>query len=135
MLSTTPVTAEQLDRFRIEAVALARLQHPNIVPIYDIGEFAAHPYFTMEYVDGPDLADLLDGRPVDVSAAAQLVEVLAGAVHAVHQCGIVHRDLKPANVLLARDRATSAGTGTRRRGANALTISPPSSPTSASPGT
>jgi WD40 repeat protein/predicted Ser/Thr protein kinase len=98
-LPVTSATPEQLERFRTEAEALARLQHPNVVPIYDVGEFEGHPYFTMEYVAGPSLADRLDGRPQDAAAAAELVEVLARAIHAVHQCGIVHRDLKPANVL------------------------------------
>jgi serine/threonine protein kinase/WD40 repeat protein len=100
MLSDVRATPEQVVRFRGEAEALARLQHPNVVPIYDVGEFEGHPYFTMEYVAGPSLAALLDGRPQDVVASARLVETLARAAHAVHQCGIVHRDLKPANVLL-----------------------------------
>jgi WD40 repeat protein len=99
MLSAAPATPEQLDRFRVEALALARLQHPNVVPIYDVGEFEHHPYFTMEYVAGPSLADLLDERPQDVAASSQLVEVLARAVHAVHAHGIIHRDIKPANIL------------------------------------
>jgi serine/threonine protein kinase/WD40 repeat protein len=94
-------TAEQLARFRTEAEALARLSHPNVVPIYEIGECPAGPYFSMEYVPGPNLAAFLDGRPCDPAAAARLVEVLAGAIDAVHRCGIVHRDLKPGNVLMA----------------------------------
>jgi hypothetical protein len=104
MLSAAHATAEQLARFRIEAEALARLQHPNVVPIYDVGEFEGHPYFTMEYVAGPSLAALLDGRPQDAGASARLVEVLARAVDAVHHVGIVHRDLKPGNVLFALSR-------------------------------
>jgi serine/threonine protein kinase len=100
-LPTLPATDEQLARFRLEAEALARLQHPNIVPIYHIGEFEGHPYFTMEYIAGPSLAVLMDERPQDVTASARLLEVLARAVHAVHECGIIHRDLKPANVLFA----------------------------------
>jgi WD40 repeat protein len=100
-LPDTPVTPGHLARFRTEAEALARLQHPNVVPIYEVGEWQGHPYFTMEYVAGPALADLLDGRPQDSDDAAALVEVLARAVHADHQCGIVHRDINPANVLLA----------------------------------
>jgi hypothetical protein len=99
MLTAGPATEEQLARFRIEAEALARLQHPNVVPIYDIGQLQGHPYFTMEYIAGPSLADMLDGRPQDVAASARLVEVLARAVDAVHQCGIIHRDIKPANIL------------------------------------
>jgi WD40 repeat protein len=99
-LPSTPATPEQLARFRTEAEALARLQHPHVVPIYDVGEWQGHPYFTMEYVAGPSLADVLGGRPHDAAPSAALVEALARAAHAVHQCGIVHRDIKPANILL-----------------------------------
>jgi hypothetical protein len=95
------VSPTQLARFRTEAETLARLHHPNVVPIYDVGEAEGRPYFTMAYVGGPNLGKFLDCRPQDPAASARLVEVLARAVHAVHQCGIIHRDLKPANVLLA----------------------------------
>jgi serine/threonine protein kinase/WD40 repeat protein len=97
-----------LARFRTEAEALARLHHPNIIPIYDIGQFQGRPYFTMEFVAGPNLAEWLDGRAQDYTAAARLVEVLARTMHAVHQAGIIHRDLKPANVLLAFNREPPA---------------------------
>jgi WD40 repeat protein len=100
LLPLAPVTVEQLRRFRTEAEALARLHHPNVVPIYDAGECEGRPYFTMAYVPGPSLDRLIDGRAQDVGHSARLVEVLARAMHAVHQRGIVHRDLKPANVLL-----------------------------------
>jgi WD40 repeat protein len=100
LLPLSPVTPEQLARFRTEAEALARLHHPNVVPIYDSGECEGQPYFTMAYVPGPSLDRLIDGRAQDVGHSARLVEVLARAVHTVHECGIVHRDLKPANVLL-----------------------------------
>jgi hypothetical protein len=96
---------EPLTRFRTEAEALARLQHPNIVAIYDIDTFDGQPYFTMEYVAGPSLAQLLQGRPQSPRDAAHLLEVLARAVHAVHACGIIHRDLKPANVLLQGEQS------------------------------
>ncbi len=100
--------APYLARFRAEAMAIARLQHPNIVQIYDVGEADGRPYFAMEYADGGSLDDYLDGRPLAPSAAGQLVAVLARAVHAAHQCGIVHRDLKPANILLAFSREPPA---------------------------
>src|SRR5262249_45628144 len=102
LLASDLAATEQLVRFRTEAEALARLHHPNIVTIFDIAESEGRPYFTMEYVAGPSLSDLLHGHPQDVAASAQLLEIVARAVHAVHQCGIVHRDLKPANVLLQR---------------------------------
>jgi hypothetical protein len=104
------VSPAQLARFRTEAETLARLHHPNVVPIYDVGEVEGRPYFTMAYVGGPNLGRFLDGRPQDPAASARLVEVLARAVSAVHQCGIIHRDLKPGNVLLApRDAEPAAG--------------------------
>jgi serine/threonine protein kinase/WD40 repeat protein len=100
LLPAIPVDAQTLARFRTEAEALARLHYPNIVPIYDIGEYEGRPFFSMEYVAGPSLAMYLEGRPQDPHASAALIETLARAIHTVHQCGIIHRDLKPANVLL-----------------------------------
>lgn len=94
---------ETLARFRTEMATLAKLQHPNIIVIYDIGEYQGRPYFTMEYVAGPGLDRLLQGRPQDMSASARLIETLARTIHAVHQQGIIHRDLKPANVLFQRN--------------------------------
>jgi serine/threonine protein kinase len=89
-----------LARFRAEAAAIARLQHPNIVQIYDVGEAAGRPYFVLEFVAGGSLAQHLRGRPQPARAAAQLIETLARAAHAAHVYGVIHRDLKPANVLL-----------------------------------
>jgi tetratricopeptide (TPR) repeat protein/tRNA A-37 threonylcarbamoyl transferase component Bud32 len=93
----------QLARFQIEAEAIGRLQHPNIVQIYEVGQHDQCPYFTLEYLEGGSLSDRLAGRPQPPHAAAHLVEALARAMHAAHQCGIVHRDLKPGNILLTRD--------------------------------
>jgi formylglycine-generating enzyme required for sulfatase activity len=93
--------APDLARFRAEAEAVARLQHPNVVQIYEVGEQDGLPWFSLEYVGGGSLAGRLDGTPLPPAEAAQLVEVLARAVHCAHESGIVHRDLKPANVLLA----------------------------------
>jgi serine/threonine protein kinase len=92
---------KDLARFRAEAAALARLQHPNIVQIYDVGEVAGRPYFVLEFVAGGSLAQHLRGTPQPVRSAAQLVETLARAVHAAHASGVIHRDLKPANILMA----------------------------------
>ncbi len=105
LLPAAPGDLIRLARFRSEAEVLDRLHHTNIVPIYDIGESETHHYFTMEYVPGPNLARFLDRRPQDPAASAWLVETLARAVHATHQCGVVHRDLKPANILLAPSAA------------------------------
>jgi hypothetical protein len=93
---------EELARFRTEAEAVARLQHPNIVQIHEIGEYEGRPYFSLEYVDGGSLERMTAHKPQPFREAAQIVEILARAMHAAHQRGIVHRDLKPANVLLAR---------------------------------
>jgi serine/threonine protein kinase len=90
----------ELARFRAEAEAIARLQHPNIVEIYDVGEVAGRSYFVLEYVAGGNLAQHLDGTPRPARSAAQFVALLARAVEAAHAKGIVHRDLKPANILL-----------------------------------
>ncbi len=87
-------------RFRLEAEAVARLQHPNIVQIYEVGEVQGRSYFSLEFVGGGTLASRLNRQPQPPRPAAQLVAVLARAVHAAHQAGIVHRDLKPGNVLL-----------------------------------
>src|SRR5262249_28282974 len=78
----------------------ARLQHPHIVQIYEVGEQAGAPYFSLEYVQGGSLAQHLGGTPQPAPAAARMVETLARAVHYAHQHGVVHRDLKPANILL-----------------------------------
>ncbi|HJZ57808.1 MAG TPA: serine/threonine-protein kinase [Gemmataceae bacterium] len=91
------------ERFRREAEAVAGLKHPHIVPIHDVGESDGCPYFTMEFVDGGNLAQKLTGDSRTPREAAALAAALAGAVHAAHQSGVVHRDLKPANVLLAAD--------------------------------
>ncbi len=90
----------ELRRFQTEAEAAARLQHPNIVQIYDVGEVDGRPFLALEYVDGGSLSQRLDGNPQEPRTAAALVETLARAMHYAHERGVVHRDLKPANILL-----------------------------------
>lgn len=93
-------------RFRSEAELVARLQHPNIVQVYETGSHSGMPFFSMELVDGGTLATAIASSAMKPQLAAKLVEVLSRAMHYAHSQGIVHRDLKPANVLLARsDRA------------------------------
>jgi WD40 repeat protein len=103
ILSGAHADRQELVRFEKEAEAVARLQHPHIVQIHEIGEVDGLPYFVLEFVDGGSLAHKLNGTPLPAREAAQLVETLARAMHAAHQKGIVHRDLKPGNVLLTAD--------------------------------
>jgi WD40 repeat protein len=93
---------EGVARFRVEAEAVARLQHPHIVQIFEIGEHDGQPFFSLEFVDGGSLAGQLDGTPWPATRAAEMVGTLAQAVDTAHQRQIFHRDLKPANVLLDR---------------------------------
>jgi hypothetical protein len=90
----------QLARFRTEAEAAARLRHPNIVQVYELGERDGQPFLLLEYADGGSLAIHLAGTPQPPRPSAALVETLARAMHYAHQQGVVHRDLKPANVLI-----------------------------------
>src|SRR5262249_22015787 len=90
-------------RFRTEAQAAARLKHPNIVQVYEVGEYDGCPYFSLEYLDGGSLAEKIAESTLPPVQAAQLVRTLADAIDCAHRAGIVHRDLKPANVLLAAD--------------------------------
>jgi serine/threonine-protein kinase len=116
--------AQELARFRAEAEALARLQHPNIVQVYDVGEHAGRPFFSLEFIEGGSLAQRLGGAPQPPAAAAQTVELLARAVHHAHERGILHRDLKPANVLVAAEgvlKITDFGLAKRVDGAAGLT--------------
>ena len=89
-------------RFRTEAEAIARLEHPHIVRIYEAGEFDGTPFFSMELMPG-SLAQKLNGKPIPEREAAQLVETLALAVQFAHERQVLHRDLKPANILLSGD--------------------------------
>lgn len=93
-------SGEQRRRFRIEAEAAARMNHPGIVPIYDIGTWQGHAYFSMALVDGPTLQQVADERCGDDRRAAHLVRDIAMAIAYAHRQGIVHRDLKPDNILL-----------------------------------
>ncbi|MGO9917349.1 MAG: WD40 repeat domain-containing serine/threonine-protein kinase, partial [Isosphaeraceae bacterium] len=93
----------ELARFRIEAEAVARLQHPNIVQIHEVGEAGGRPYCALEFVEGGNLAGKIDGKPMPAREAARLVEALARAMQLAHSRNAVHRDLKPANILLTAD--------------------------------
>src|SRR5262249_2640387 len=105
ILSGAHAGDEDLARFRTEGEAIARLQHPNIVQIHEVGDHDGRPYFSLEFCGGGSLERRLNAPALPPREAAALVETLARAMAAAHQKGVIHRDLKPANVLLTEDGA------------------------------
>jgi tetratricopeptide (TPR) repeat protein len=105
VLTAGHASTAELARFRTEGQAVARLQHPNIVQIYEVGEQDHCPYFSLEYVDGGSLDRKIAKEPFTAVQAARMVQVLADAMDCAHRRGIIHRDLKPANILLTADGA------------------------------
>jgi serine/threonine protein kinase/tetratricopeptide (TPR) repeat protein len=103
ILSGTHASEHELGRFRTEAEAVARIQHPNIVQIYEVGEEDGRPFFSLEFVDGGTLNGKIDGKPQPPDEAAQIMKALAAGMDCAHRANVIHRDLKPANVLLAAD--------------------------------
>jgi WD40 repeat protein/tetratricopeptide (TPR) repeat protein len=95
--------AAEMARFRTEAEASARLQHPNIVQVFEVGDHGGRPFFSLEFCGGGSLDRKLKGTPLPPAEAARLTETLARAMHAAHGQQVLHRDLKPANVFLAAD--------------------------------
>ncbi len=90
----------ELRRFYTEAQAAGNLQHPNIVPIHEVGEYEGHHYFSMDFVEGTTLAKVAQSKPMQPAAAASLMKTVAEAIHYAHQRGTLHRDLKPSNILI-----------------------------------
>jgi serine/threonine-protein kinase len=114
--SDRPASPGDVQRFRDEANIVALLDHPNIVPIYDVGEHGRELYLCLKWMEGGSLIDHLPRFRRDVRAAACLVAVAARAVHHAHQRGVLHRDLKPSNILLdARGQPHVADFGLARR--------------------
>jgi serine/threonine-protein kinase len=105
---------DAVDRFKIEANAIARLRHPGIVQIFEAGEFNGRPFLVMELINGGTLADSLAKGPLPVDQAADCLRQVAEAVGAAHAVGIVHRDLKPSNVLLEQIELNPTVTGSVR---------------------
>jgi len=91
---------ESIRRFQAEAQAAARLQHPNIVALYEVGEHEGQHFFSMEFVEGHSLEELIRDRPLPASRAARYVRIIAEAIHHAHERGVLHRDLKPSNILI-----------------------------------
>jgi len=110
---------ESVQRFRAEAEPAAQLQHPNIVSIHEVGEFEGRPYFSMDYVEGRDLAQLVRENPLPAKRAAAYLKTVAEAIHYAHERGVIHRDLKPSNVLIDafdQPRVTDFGLAKRLAG-------------------
>ena len=128
MILAGPLAGKEfVQRFRAEAAAAAILQHPNIVAIHDVGVQEGRHYFSMDYVEGQNLMQLVGTEPLPPGKAALYVERIAEAIHYAHESGILHRDLKPSNVLIdsATDqpRVTDFGLAKRLDGESSLTLS------------
>jgi len=115
-----------IQRFRTEAEAAANLQHPNIVAIHEVGEHEGQHYFSMDYVEGQSLAEMVREHPLPAKQSAAYLKAIAEAIHYAHQKGILHRDLKPSNVLIDRaghPRITDFGLAKRVADDRGLTVS------------
>jgi WD40 repeat protein len=117
-------SADSIERFRREAESAAALRHPNIVAIYEIGEHDGQQFFSMDYVDGSSLAQMLRLGPFEPRRSAEVARDIAQAIHYAHGQGVLHRDLKPSNVLLdpfGQVRITDFGLAKRLDGSSDLT--------------
>ncbi|MHC1766743.1 MAG: WD40 repeat domain-containing serine/threonine protein kinase [Verrucomicrobiia bacterium] len=116
---------EAVKRFQAEVRTVARLQHPNIVTVLDVGCFEGRHFFTMDFVSGPTLSAMAEGKPLPAKQAACYVRTIAEAIHYAHEQGVIHRDLKPSNVLVDQTdqpRVTDFGLAKRLAGDSNLTL-------------
>jgi len=126
MLAGSRATEAEVKRFHTEAKAAATLKHPNVVAIHEVGEHHGQQYFSMDYIEGRSLAEVIRRTPLPAARAARYVKIIAEAIHYAHQQGILHRDLKPHNVLIdAQDepRITDFGLARQINVESELTIS------------
>jgi WD40 repeat protein/tRNA A-37 threonylcarbamoyl transferase component Bud32 len=112
-----------LDRFLREGRSAARLQHPAIVPIHEVGQAEGVPYLVSEFVEGPTLSDVLTSRQLTMREAAELIAALADALNYAHEAGVVHRDVKPSNIIFdAKNRPHLMDFGLAKREAGEITM-------------
>jgi WD40 repeat protein/tRNA A-37 threonylcarbamoyl transferase component Bud32 len=126
ILSGQLASAADVQRFRAEAESAARLQHPGIVAIHEIGQHDGQHFFSMDYVEGQNLAEFVGQKPLPPKQAAKYLKTVAEAIHYAHEHGILHRDLKPSNILIAQSgqpRVTDFGLAKQMKGDSDLTLS------------
>lgn len=126
ILSGQFASEQSKERFRTEAKAAANLQHPNIVPVHEVGEQDGFQFYTMDYILGQSLAETARDRPMAPEKAAECVRQIAEAIEYAHQQGVLHRDLKPSNVLLdlaGHPHVTDFGLAKTSNGDSSLTAS------------
>ena len=102
-------------RLRAEALAAAAIEHPHVVPVYDVGAVDGVPFIAMRLIEGPSLAEVVSRGPLEPRRAVALIVQVAGALEAAHARGVLHRDVKPANVLLDGDHAYVTDFGVAHR--------------------
>lgn len=115
----------ELARFRAEARAVAGLQHPNIVAVHEVGEYEGQPFFSIEFIAGRTLDELVRERPLTATRAARYLQQVSEGIQHAHDRGVLHRDLKPSNVLIDaedRPRVTDFGLAKRLEGDPSLTL-------------
>jgi len=125
-LTGARATEAEIKRFRTEATAAATLQHPNVVAIHEVGEHEGQHYFSMDYIEGKSLAEVIRRTPLPGEQIARYVKTVAEAIHYAHWRGILHRDLKPHNVLIdANDepRITDFGLARQNEGDSDIRVS------------